>query len=343
MDNQIDTLQIEINKAKGAMAPEAIKAISSLNWKAVILALREKMGYSQDQIETLETETELLLCGLINPANYPIELQNRMGVDERNVEMLISVINSDILEKIKDQLIKNLNKKQPEMNIPQKTKGDEILSDMPEEFKQAITQSNWKEKLYNIGQKYKLTIEQLGYLEQITTKVIFGEIHTNQYEGELKSKIPISNHLITDLVQDINEDILKSIREIIKKNYETNEALENAKDDDLPIPPYQKVDNGEFKIKQDNNNPQNGYAKAGVEIIKDELEQKKDIINNNTDDNVLKNSGINIIEDKLTNPTVSNKIATDYSLPKINKQIPQTPFGDNDGHLKHNDPYKEVL
>lgn len=105
-------LQIKINRARDELPKETIKAIDSVDWKAYILSLREKKGYSFEQLEDLELETELLLCGLLRPEDYPKELEERMKIPKPQVDLLVSEMNEFVFKKIKEELIRNTEKKE---------------------------------------------------------------------------------------------------------------------------------------------------------------------------------------------------------------------------------------
>ncbi len=110
-DDTIDLLKIKIEAAKRELPLETINAISAVDWRAAILGLREKFGYTFEQLGDLELETELLLCGLVNPADYPKELQNRMGVSRTQADELINELNNLVFAKIREELIKNTERK----------------------------------------------------------------------------------------------------------------------------------------------------------------------------------------------------------------------------------------
>ena len=111
MDTPLDILQIKIERAKENLPPETRKAINSVDWKAVILGMRETKGYSLEQLEDLELETELVLCGLSLPENYPKELEEKMKIPRPQVEQLVTEMNNLVFRKIKDELIKNNQRK----------------------------------------------------------------------------------------------------------------------------------------------------------------------------------------------------------------------------------------
>ncbi|OGI63206.1 hypothetical protein A2818_00150 [Candidatus Nomurabacteria bacterium RIFCSPHIGHO2_01_FULL_40_12] len=111
MANIIDPLQIKIEQAKAKMSEDAVNAISAVDWKAAILTLREKKGYTFEQLGDMELATELLLCGLITPKNYPKELEKQMKIPGREVSELVNLMNDMVFKKIREELIKNAERK----------------------------------------------------------------------------------------------------------------------------------------------------------------------------------------------------------------------------------------
>ena len=111
-DAPLDMLQIKIDRAKEALPKETREAIDSVGWRGVILSIREKKGYNFEQLDELETETELLLCGLLNPEDYPKELEERMKIPKPQVDELVNEMNELVFKKIKDELIRNTEKKE---------------------------------------------------------------------------------------------------------------------------------------------------------------------------------------------------------------------------------------
>lgn len=110
-DNQVDLLQIRIENAKAKLPVETINAIAAVDWKAAILSLREKRGYNFEQLGDLELETELVLCGLTDPADYPKELEARMRLSKAETTELVEEMNTLVFKKIKEELIKNSERK----------------------------------------------------------------------------------------------------------------------------------------------------------------------------------------------------------------------------------------
>ena len=83
MDDTLDLLQIKIKQAREKLPEDTRLAVDAVPWRAIILEMKMTKGYSFDQLGSLELETELLLCGLLNLEDYPKELSERMGIAER--------------------------------------------------------------------------------------------------------------------------------------------------------------------------------------------------------------------------------------------------------------------
>ena len=110
-DDTIDLLKIKIEKAKRELPLETVNAINAVDWRAAILGLREKKGYTFEQLGDLELETELILCGLLNPADYPRELERRLRVSRSTANELVNEMNELVFKKIREELIKNTERK----------------------------------------------------------------------------------------------------------------------------------------------------------------------------------------------------------------------------------------
>lgn len=111
MQDEIDLLQIKIENAKKLLSEDTLEAIAAVPWQAEILKMRETKGYTFEQLGDLEIETELVLCGLISPTDYPKELENRMKISGMAANELVKEMNRLVFSKIKEELIKNTERK----------------------------------------------------------------------------------------------------------------------------------------------------------------------------------------------------------------------------------------
>jgi hypothetical protein len=122
-----DLLQIKIEKAKAQLSKDTLSAIAAVPWQAVILQMRETKGYSFEQLGDLETETELLLCGLLSADNYQREIQNRMGISKSQADDLVKEMNQKVFAKIREELIKITERKDSFKNETKETEKSEKI------------------------------------------------------------------------------------------------------------------------------------------------------------------------------------------------------------------------
>jgi len=106
MQTQLDSLQTKIEEARGKLPENTRMSIDAVDWKNVILGMRESKGYTFEQLGDLETETELLLCGLLPPEDYPKELASRMGIPRAQADELVQEMNNLAFSRIREELIK---------------------------------------------------------------------------------------------------------------------------------------------------------------------------------------------------------------------------------------------
>lgn len=283
-----------------------------------ILEIGKIAQLNNEQLEILQTETSLLILGLADQDGYKNELKNQLVISEGNLNNILkeiyTLIPADMME---------------ELNLIYKERDEEALefdptfSGFPEKVQEAIANSGWKEKLYGIANKYKLTVSQMGILEEVTIQVMRNEIHPNEYEGELSSRITIPKEDISNIVKDVNTDILISIRELLKGNVSENKQIKNLseKTEEVPLPPYAKIiTNDKLLINNEEKMPES-YKPTEIPIE-----------NINIPVNIPKN----IVEEKLKGATISNHSTSDYSTPKIS--TPET-----EGKPKAFDPYREAF
>lgn len=347
MDKTIDTLQIEIDKAREGLTKESRAAIDAVSWKLIIAGMNKK--YSPIQLDILEMETELLLCGLESTKKYTEELESGMKISKAEVGTLINELDKLVFKKIQEELENRLNGGKGKIVYTNKPFViDPRFVSLPKEVQEAISYSNWKERMYDIAKKFKLNVEQTGLLEEITTKVILNTIHADQYEKEIRSKIDLGDDKIKEMVAELNENIFKNIKEVMK-NASDNEEKK------IPAPPYAKtITNDQLpitnekitEIKKEDIVPTPPQKIPIPTLSKIEVDVTPTPTNNKTDiykeekpaqkeiENILskmpspsmgnivestKKVDSNIIADKLFGNTTSKTTVSDYSLPKISR------------------------
>ncbi len=186
-----DELQILIDESRKNLSPESRQAIDSVNWKLTILEMAGK--YNQDQLDTLETETELLLCGILNPEVYQTELENRMMLTKEEVSSLLEEMDKLIFKKIQSELEKIL--KRQNIKIPEESK-DAITND-----ELRITNENIEDEVPKPPYAKSMTNDELPITNtEISTqnKNPVQEKKSDVFEDKLKGPMVVSEHTVSD-------------------------------------------------------------------------------------------------------------------------------------------------
>jgi hypothetical protein len=144
MDYAKDELKEQIEKARALLSIEAREAIDSVDWKSMIVGMRESKKFSFSQIETLGTETEKILAGLLSGDGYKKELKNKMGLPEEDLNKLVAEMNEKVFKKIKENLVAKLGENRNTTSIkaleipqPAKLPEEEISHEDKEVFESA--------------------------------------------------------------------------------------------------------------------------------------------------------------------------------------------------------------
>ncbi len=191
MDTPMDILKIKIDKARDVLPEESRRAIDAIDWKTVILAMRAEKGYSYTQLEDLETETELLLCGLINPEDYPKELEKRMGIPKPQVDVLVNEMNEKIFKKIREELVKNIERKK----VPEKSSDNsDVLNENIESREEML------KKIENPPASNTYSIAKAGRELTAENELPAGDLEEQKGEPlENSPRVPLGNPLAQKL------------------------------------------------------------------------------------------------------------------------------------------------
>ncbi len=343
-------LQEQIALYYSKLPTDVQQSFSSMKWMETLKTVSTKYGLNENQKEILGTETTILLLGIITLEDYVTTLFNELGMVSTMIEKMVTEINDSVLKPILPSLAQAYDN-HVESLVAEKYGGRENLDDrfkkLPKEVQQAITESNYQAALYAIASENKLSIDQMGALEEATNKVLLGMIHPEKYEAELKEKLNLSQEKITVLANAVNENVLKSIRAMLKLHWETGNEMGSG-EDEVPIPPYAKspiintstpTPKKEVVLVESSNSlskTESGiYKNAGIEV----MEEKKQ----ESEENDLAKS---IIASKLSTVTMTKPITSDHSLPKLSNQTPpQAPVKVKEAPapLPAHDPYKESI
>ena len=92
-------------------------------------------------------------------------------------------------------------------------------------------------KLESIGEKYNLMIDQIGQLEIDTRMVMIGKIKSDDFVDTIAKNLEIPRETAQKIAVDINNEILMTVRESIRKMQEGESIVEEKIPSAPPIPP----------------------------------------------------------------------------------------------------------
>jgi hypothetical protein len=305
MDQQELQKQIALYYSK--LPAEVQVVFAKMEWLETLKKISEKYILNNEQIQTLGTETTLLLLGIISFEEYEDYIKN-LGLTLENTDKMMTEINETVLKEIRPRLdetfyenAKTLAKEQGEIKEDLDIRFDKLAP----EIKKVIMDIGYHTTLYNIAVANKLDIPKMGILEEITTSVIVGDLHPDQYEYTLRDKLGLSLETTQKLADEINKKILKIIREKMEIYYGKSSTKIDSRADT-----------------------------SGIKIIKPDLSLPELEAGETTSKESSKIKIKTILDQKLTGEVKNQNIKTDYTLKNL-------PTSEQKSNTK-TDPYREI-
>jgi len=334
-------LQQKIAEYYAKLPPEAQGVFSSMQWLQTLEQISIKYGLNDAQTETLSTETTLVLLGIIHLDEYKNILKSELNISNEILQNILTEIDDSILKTIKQELTEVFNKN----NQPISEELDERFSKLSNETKNAILESNYQTKIYEIGQKYNLTVFQMEILEKAIVDIIIGTTNPDKFEESLKQSLQLPDEKNREIVNEINEKILKEIREKFKNTYKKNTETEEEAED------YTLESREEMLKHIENPEP---VAKIKIPVLSDlkelptgniektKIKPEKDSPNISPEkENLIPNKKdtYSLLTQKLSGSFKIPSVETNHSLENITKNSNM-----NSGMIKGSkvDPYREI-
>ena len=304
-------LQEKIALYYSKLTPKAQASFASMVWLDTLKQIAEKYALNQKQVETLSTETTLVLLGVIHLNEYTKTLYNELELPKEITEKILLEIDNSILKSIRNELDDVFNKNTKELELEQIKKYEEVderFQKLPKEIQEALGRIDYHEALYKIFEKNKLNIEQMGILENSVMDVLMGTTRPENFKDSLKANLTLPEEKIQTIVQEVNEEILKEIKnQVIRANRPEEKPRMNHTEEDRIM------------------------KSAGIEIKRDEAKTPRPQLTKlfgsvktpitNTDhslSNITK-------EGQKTPEKVVLTASTEISAPKEKKEISQAP------------------
>lgn len=93
---------------------------------------------------------------------------------------------------------------------------DEQYQKLPLALREAAYGSDIANKIYEIGQKFALTIEEMGFLAEEATYVILGLVRPENFARQLEERLKTDDEEAAEIVKEINQQIFLPLREALK-------------------------------------------------------------------------------------------------------------------------------
>jgi hypothetical protein len=308
-----EQLQQKIAEYYSKLPPKVQEVFSKMEWLERLQGISLRYNLTETQIQTLGTETSLVMLGVIHPDEYEQTLMTELAVPRSIGLRIIDDINLEILEEWKVALGETYEKNARE--IADKTYGegktaDERFSSLPKEIQDAISSSNYQNSLMEIGKKNGLNIELMGKLDTVTTKMMLGTIHPEEYSLKIAESLGMPREKADVIAQEVNERILKSIRSALIAHTDSIRKSE-APEPKVPMPPYKKP---EPVIVQEQKVPEPSVPLPNYTKI--EIPKAPATLPIENSDKVLHTAGIELVNDLKNNPLPEPKPMTEQAVEK---------------------------
>ena len=93
----------------------------------------------------------------------------------------------------------------------------EQFNHLPDDFQQAIRESNYDKELETITKKHRLHIDQSAKLESLLAKLIFGEIESSEIISAIESGLNIEKKEAIEIGGEISVQIIEPIKRKLRE------------------------------------------------------------------------------------------------------------------------------
>lgn len=114
---------------------------------------------------------------------------------------------------------------------------EERFQRLPEPLKDAMLSVENSERIFEVGKKFALTVEQIGFLAEESGYVVLGLTHPNDFVGRLSQHLRVDGAKAKAIAQVINHQIFFPLREILKNTHQFELTQEQIQEPTLPISP----------------------------------------------------------------------------------------------------------
>ncbi|MES3005661.1 MAG: hypothetical protein V4664_01795 [Patescibacteria group bacterium] len=129
------------------------------------------------------------------------------------------------------------------------------LKNLPLDVREAIVNTEYLEGLEEIQNSEKLHIDQAASMEELTFRLMLGEIDTEDYSIEIGKALNIDSLKTAQIVRAVDEKIMQPIKMELKKIQDENAPIEDV---ELPPEDHNNLDAGDILAEVENPTPSVG-------------------------------------------------------------------------------------
>jgi hypothetical protein len=225
------------------------------------------------------------------------------------------------------------------------------LEKLPPYIRESLKHIPWANEILQIGKRYGIHVDQMGTLQLETMMVLVGIVHPDEYPKSLRQELNLPEETINNVVREVNERILKTIRQeliayIEQQNNQTETIFEKTgiELDPEAIPTVQReIQIGTTVAPME----RDILEHSGVDVSIDTPQIDRSVESSGTIDRKemladiehppknTPNQFSHLISTKLSNATITQPEKTRYN--EARPTPPKPP------ERKANDPYREAI
>lgn len=107
---------------------------------------------------------------------------------------------------------------------------------LPDALKDAMFSADVSEIVLQIGKKYGLAIDKIGFLADEIGYIIVGLAHPNEFSQNLARALGTNENKTREIAAEVNHQIFFPLREALKKNHQFDVSVEEIQKREVPSP-----------------------------------------------------------------------------------------------------------
>lgn len=119
---------------------------------------------------------------------------------------------------------------------------EERYQKLPPILKEAMFSPDIANKMFEIGKKFGLTIEEIGFLAEETGYIILGLTRPQQFVDALTTRLNVGQDKAKTIAAEVNHQIFFSLREALKATHQFEVTEEKIRQSPPPLRPQPQVE-----------------------------------------------------------------------------------------------------